>query len=144
MVMNMRMWLIAAAAVLVLAPVSGFAQQMTPQDMMMHGTPLEGTVTQVRYVSCGAGSASCQGIFDVTPASEGTMMQQGAMSGEHMMVHPVTIIVVPGSTLMYQGAALPLTRLHVGDMVKLEYQTIDSMNVAVSLIMTGMGHMGHM
>lgn len=142
--MNMHVWLFVAAATLVLAPVPGFTQQMAPHVMIMHGTPLEGTVIQVRYASCGVGPSDCKGIFEVAPAAESTMMHQGAMSNESMMVHSVTIIVVPGYALMYQGAVLPLTRLHTGDKVKLEYQTLDNMNVALSLTMTGMGQMGHM
>jgi len=118
---------------------------MQPHDeMMMHTTALQGVVTSVRYVSCsGNAPQTCQGIFEVTPAASGeAMMHAPAMSGDHMMMaHPVTVIVVPGTALNWQNSQLPLTRLKVGDQVKLEYFTVNNMNICASLTMTGMGHM---
>jgi hypothetical protein len=146
----MPVWIAAAVGTLMVAPTNGFAQQMQSAPMMMHGTSLEGTVAEVRFVSCGATPETCQAIFDVVPTSgemmgPGTAMASSQMSVEHMMMeHAVTIIVVPGTALMYQGSALPFARVKPGDQVKLEYQTVDDMNIALSLTMTGMGHMGHM
>ncbi len=55
--------------------------------------------------------------------------------------HPVTVIVIPGAGLIWQNTPLPLTRLHAGDLVKLEYTELNNMNVVTTLTMTGMaGH----
>ena len=148
--MSSRVGVFAAVVTLVLvatlvpAPASGFAQQMTPHVMVMLGRTLQGTVTEVRYASCGEGPATCQGIFEVAPASEAAMTHSGTMPGDHVMAHPVRVIVVPGRALMYQGAPLPLTRLHAGDNVMLAYQTLDNMNIVLSGVVTGMGRMRHM
>lgn len=126
---------LAAMAVLMVAPAPGFAQ-----EMMMHGTPLEGIVTKVEYTSCGSTPQSCQGIIQVTSAQDMEMMMHATgMEKEHMMVHPVRIIIVPGAAATYQGAAQPITKIHAGDHVKLEYHTVGDMNVAISLAVTEMG-----
>ncbi len=130
---------LAAMVALAAAPVAGFAQ-----EMMMHGTPLEGVVTKVEYASCGSTPQSCQGIIQVTSAQDMEMMMHAmGMEKEHMMVHPVRIIIVPGKAAMYQNAAQPITKIHAGDHVKLEYHTVGDMNVALELTVTQMG-MGHM
>jgi len=129
----------AAIAVVTLGQGWAVAQQMPMHDTpMMQTKALEGVVTSVRYVSCEGTPEKCQGIFEVTPGENAMMTQSG---GHMMMEHPVTLIVVPGSGLMWQGGAIPLTRLHVGDKVKLEYATVDNMNIVTMLTMTGMAHM---
>jgi invasion protein IalB len=134
----------------ILSPGAAFAQQMQPHDemMMMHGTMLEGVITQIRYVSCESTPQSCQAIIQVTPASKGQMSSQETMmhesttmGGNMMMAHPVTVIIVPGTTLMWQNSSLPLTRLKVGDTVACEYVTLSGMNVVTKVTLTGMGHM---
>ena len=139
--------------VVVLGPGWARAQQMAPKDdkMMMHGKALEGVVTRVRFVSCGNTPQTCQGIIEITPTESGAMMQhpeagaamQHPAAGDHMMMaHPVTVIVIPGGGLIWQNGAIPLTRLHPGDLVKLEYTELGNMNVVTTMTMTGMG--GHM
>ena len=129
-------------AVVTLGQGWAVAQQMPAHDtMMMHTNTLEGVVTHVRFVSCESTPQSCQGIFEVTPGESGMMMHQPAAGGHMMMEHPVTLIVVPGSALTWQNAPLALTHLKVGDQVKLEYATLDNMNIVTTLTMTGMGHM---
>jgi len=140
-------------AVVVLGPGWARAQQMAPQDdkMMMHGKALEGVVTRVRFVSCGNTPQTCQGIIEITPTEPGAMMQhpeagatmQHPAAGDHMMMaHPVTVIVIPGGGLIWQNGSIPLTRLHPGDLVKMEYTELSNMNVVTTMTMTGMG--GHM
>jgi hypothetical protein len=137
-------------ATAVLGPGWAQAQQMAPHDdkMMMHGKALEGVVTRVRFVSCGSTPQTCQGIIEITPTESGAMMQhpeagtamQHPVAGDHMMMaHPVTVIVIPGGGLIWQNGAIPLTRLHPGDLVKLEYTELSNMNVVTTLTMTGMG-----
>lgn len=130
--------MIATAA---LGPGWAQAQQMAPHDdkMMMHGTALEGVVTRVRFVSCGSTPQTCQGIIEITPAESGAMMQHPAAGDHMMMAHPVTVIVIPGGGLIWQNGSIPLTRLHPGDLVKLEYTELSNMNVVTTLTMTGMG-----
>lgn len=133
-------------AIVALGPGWAGAQQMAPHDdkMMMHGKALEGVVTRVRFVACGSTPQSCQGIIEITPTESGAMMQMHhAAAGDHMMMqHPVTVIVIPGAGLIWQNSPIQLTRLHPGDLVKLEYSELSNMNVATTLTMTGMG--GHM
>ena len=130
---------LAAMVMLAAMPVTVFAQ-----EMMMHGTPLEGVVTAVEYASCGSTPDSCQAIIQVTSSQDMEMgMHAMGMAGEHMMAHPVRIIIIPGMAAMYQNAAQPITKIHVGDHVKLEYQTLGDMNVALEMDVTQMG-MGHM
>ncbi len=138
-------------AMLVSSPAFSSAQQMQPKDgMMMHGTMLEGVVTSIRYLSCGSTAQQCQGIFEITPSSMSkesmssgdTMMHETSMAGDHMMmVHPVRVIVVPGTALIWQNSPRPLILLKVGDRVSCEYITLDNMNVVTKVTMTGMGHM---
>ncbi len=141
--MKVVMLAVAMITLVTLGPGWAAAQQMAPHDdtMMMHGKTLVGVVTRVRFVSCGNTPQSCQGIFEVTPGESGMMMHQPAAGDQTMMEHPVTLIVVPGSALMWQNAPLALTHLKVGDQVKLEYATLDNMNIVTTLTMTGMGHM---
>ena len=143
--------LVLAVVSPVLGPHAASAQEMAPSGgMMMHGTMVEGVITQIRYASCGSTPDTCQAIIQIVPSSagmmsgQGSMMQQPAMMGETMMSpHPVTVIIVPGTALMArnQNAPLLLTRLHVGDSVACEYRTLGGMNVVTKVALTGMGHM---
>ena len=119
---------------------------MKNDAMMMHGKSVEGVVTRVRFVTCGVTPQTCQGILEITPRAKGEMMKGETMmhepeAGMIMMAHPLTVIVVPGAALIWQNGAIPLTRLHAGDLVKVDYHELDNMNVVTSLTMTGMGHM---
>jgi hypothetical protein len=132
----------------ILSSDAAFAQAMQTQDeMMMHGTMVEGVVTQIRYVSCGSTPESCRAIIQVTPASKGMMpspettMEQHETMGGAMMAHPVTVIIVPGTALVWQNSPIPLTRLKPGDTIACEYRTLGDMNVATKVTLTGMGHM---
>jgi hypothetical protein len=69
------------------------------------------------------------------------MMQHETMGGGVMGPHPVMVIVVPGTALVWQNAPLLLTRLKVGDSVACEYQMHGDMNVVTRVTLTGMGHM---
>lgn len=134
--------MLAVIVPLILSPGAAFAQQTQPHDgMMMHGTMLKGVVTQIRYVSCGSTPQSCQAIIQVASASKGEMMHEPTAMGGMMMAHPVTVIIVPGTTLMWQNSSVPLTRLKVGDTVACEYVTLGGMNVVTNVTLTGMGHM---
>ncbi len=57
------------------------------------------------------------------------------------MGRPLTVIVTPGTALIWQNGPIPLTRLHSGDSVRIVYRELSNMNVALTLTMTGMGHM---
>ena len=122
------------------------AQQMGPGvAMVVLGKAAEGVVTRVRFVACRETPQTCQGIFEITPSAKGEMMQGGTMTqtpeAGMMMAHPLTVIVVPGTALIWQSRPIPLTRLHAGDSVKIVYRELSNMNVALILTMTGMGHM---
>ncbi|HYM91840.1 MAG TPA: hypothetical protein VEW91_09440 [bacterium] len=136
--MKVVMLAVAMITLVTLGPGWAAAQQMAPHDdtMMMHGKTLAGVVTRVRFVSCGNTPQTCQGIFEITPAESGAMQPSDA--GHMMMQHPVTVIVIPGALLIWQNAPLPLTGLHTGDLVKLEYTELNDMNVVTQLTMTGM------
>jgi hypothetical protein len=131
----------------VLTPALAIAQGQQPgENMMMHGTMLEGTVTQIRFVSCESGPQSCQGIVQVTRSHQGVMssgamaMPKSTMTQSQMMMDPVTVIFVPGTTLMWENSELALTHLKVGDMITCEYITLGGMNIVAKVTMTGMGH----
>ncbi len=136
--MKVVMLAVAMITLVTLGPGWAAAQQMAPHDdtMMMHGKTLVGVVTGVRFVSCGNTPQTCQGIFEITPTEPEAMQHSDA--GHMMMQHPVTVIVIPGASLIWQNAPLPLTRLHTGDLVKLEYTELNNMNVVTTLTMTGM------
>jgi hypothetical protein len=146
--MKPAMSVLAICTLLAFGQGFAVAQQMPPKTdmMMMHAQTVEGVVTRVRFVNCGATPQTCQGIFEITPSAKGEVMKGDAMmqkpeAGKMMMEHPLTVIVVPGTALIWQNGPIPLTRLHAGDLVKVDYQELSNMNVVTNLTMTGMGHM---
>lgn len=146
--MKSSLSVLAMCTVFGVGPGTAVAQQMPPKTdtMMMQAKTVEGVVTRVRFVTCGETPQSCQGIFEITPSAKGEMMKGDAMmakpeAGKMMMEHPLTVIVVPGAALIWQNGPIPLTRLHAGDLVKVDYQELSNMNVVTNLTMTGMGHM---
>ncbi len=140
---------VAALAVVppVLGPGAAVAQEMQPPSGMMMAA-VQGVVTQIRYVSCGSTPDTCRAILQIAPAAQGMTGPQGTMApqpgrmGESMMgPHPVTVIIVPGTALVWQNSPIPLTRLKVGDSIACEYQTLGDMNVVTKVTLMGMGHM---
>jgi len=144
--MKPAMGVLAVCVLFAFGPGIAVAQQMGPgAAMMVLGKAVEGVVTRVRFVACGETPQTCQGIFEITPSAKGEMMQgettmQKPEAGM-MMQHPLTVIVTPGTALIWQSGPIPLTRLHAGDSVKIVYRELSNMNVALTLLMTGMGHM---
>lgn len=142
---------VALTGVLSLSPALTLAQQMPMSHdnmIMMPSKMVTGTITAVRYVSCGSGSQGCQGIFAVTPSPHeempsGMMMPMPMMSQVERVTgdQPIRVIFIPNSHFMWQGSSFPLTRLKVGDKVMLGYRTLDGMNVVVGGMMVGMSGM---
>lgn len=138
--------MLGICALFAFGPGVAVAQQMGPgAAMMVLGKTVEGVVSRVRFVACRETPQTCQGIFEITPSAKGEMMQGGTMMQKPeagmMMEHPITVIVIPGTALIWQNGPIPLTRLHAGDLVKIVYRELSNMNVAITLTMTGMGHM---
>jgi hypothetical protein len=127
--------MLAAVAIVVAAPLSAPAQPARAADIPTQS--VRGVIATIQAVNCASSDrTTCKTVLVVTAGPTAAP----ALPDGHVtpMVSPVTVIVMPGTPMVWtrNHRTLTLNQIHPGDAVDIQYQATQGENIAKKVDVT--------